>query len=154
MTTAVGASLRERLDRIRRERSGGLAEHLMEIGRTAPGASRSRFGPPTRPSCLMMDMASHNDHRYFRAHPILRHEPEARACAEAIGTARMRLISAVNFVETAAVIDASRDPVAGRRVDDLMREARIVIEPATQAHARIARDAIGTLEREAAIRRD
>lgn len=33
LTTAVTESVRERLDRIRRERSGDLAAHLLEIGR-------------------------------------------------------------------------------------------------------------------------
>lgn len=40
-----------------------------------------------------------------------------------------------------AVIDASRDPIASRRFDDLLREARFAIEPVTEAQARIAREA-------------
>jgi len=35
----------------------------------------------------------------------------------------------------------SRDPIASRRFDDLVNEARIVIEPVTEAQARIAREA-------------
>jgi ribonuclease VapC len=50
-------------------------------------------------------------------------------------------VSAANFVETALVIDGSRDPIASRRFDDLVKEARIVIEPVSEAHARIAREA-------------
>lgn len=72
---------------------------------------------------------------------ILRDEPEARACAEAIEAAEVRRISAVNFVEAAAVIDGSRDPVASRRLDDLLSVGRIMIEPVTQLQARIAREA-------------
>ena len=72
---------------------------------------------------------------------ILRDEPEARVCANAIAAARIRRLSAVNFVETAAVIDGSRDPIASRRFDDLLREAEFVIEQVTEAQARIARDA-------------
>ena len=34
-----------------------------------------------------------------------------------------------NFVEAAVIIDASRDPVASRRFDDLIKEAQIIIEP-------------------------
>ena len=41
----------------------------------------------------------------------------------------------------AAVIDGSRDPVASRQFDDLLREAGVTIEPVTQVQARIARDA-------------
>ena len=50
-------------------------------------------------------------------------------------------ISAVNFVEFAVVIDASRDPIATRRFDDFIQEASISIEPVAEIQARIARDA-------------
>jgi ribonuclease VapC len=72
---------------------------------------------------------------------ILRNEPEAAACARAIEGAGARRISAASYVEAAAVIDGSRDPIASRRFDDLIREAELVIEPVTPAQARIARDA-------------
>ncbi len=72
---------------------------------------------------------------------ILRNEREAAQFAKAIEEAGHRRISAVSYVEGAAVIDGSRDPVASRRYDDLLREARVTIEPVTEAQARIARDA-------------
>jgi ribonuclease VapC len=72
---------------------------------------------------------------------ILRDEPEAAACAAAIEAVPHRRISAANFVEAAIVIDGSRDPVASRRFDDLVREAQLVIEAVTEAQARIAREA-------------
>jgi ribonuclease VapC len=72
---------------------------------------------------------------------ILRDEPDAMTYARAIAGAAIRRISAANYVETAAVIDASRDPVASRRFDDLLREAELVVEPVTAAQARIAREA-------------
>lgn len=72
---------------------------------------------------------------------ILRDEPEAAACARAIEAASDRRISADNFLETAIVTDGSRDPVASRRFDDLVREAQLVVEPVTDAQARIAREA-------------
>lgn len=72
---------------------------------------------------------------------ILRGEPEAASCAEAIAAASARRMSAASFVETAAVIDGSRDPVASRRFDELIAEAGIVIEPVTEAQARLAREA-------------
>ena len=72
---------------------------------------------------------------------ILRDEAEAVPFAEAIAAATERRISAVNYVEAAAVIDAGRDPVASRRLDDLLREAAVIIEPVTEAQARIAREA-------------
>jgi len=72
---------------------------------------------------------------------ILRDEPEAGFCAMAIETAADRRISAANFLESAVVIDGSRDPVASRRFDELVQEAQLVIEPVTEFQARIAREA-------------
>jgi ribonuclease VapC len=72
---------------------------------------------------------------------ILRDEPEAKICAIAIEQTTKRRLSAANFVETALVIDGSRDPVASRRFDDLVKEAQIIIEPVTEVQARIAREA-------------
>lgn len=72
---------------------------------------------------------------------ILRDEPDALAYARAIAAATERRLSAVNFVESAALIDASRDPIASRRFDDFMREADLSIEPVTENQARIAREA-------------
>jgi ribonuclease VapC len=72
---------------------------------------------------------------------ILRVEPEAPVFAKAIENARSRRVSAVNFVEAAADIDGSRDPVSSRRFDELFREARLVIEAVTVTQARIAREA-------------
>lgn len=72
---------------------------------------------------------------------ILRNEPDAERFAGAIEAAGERRISAVSFVEAAAVIDGSRDAVASRRLDDFMREAELVIEPVTAEQAKIAREA-------------
>jgi ribonuclease VapC len=72
---------------------------------------------------------------------ILRDEPEAPSIASAIAGAGSRRISAVNYVEAAAVIDGSRDPIASRRFDDLFRAAKILVESVTEAQARIAREA-------------
>jgi ribonuclease VapC len=72
---------------------------------------------------------------------ILRDEPEASACAKAIADTSSRRVSAVNYVEAAVVIDGSRNPVASRRFDDLFREANLVVEPVSEAQARIAREA-------------
>ena len=72
---------------------------------------------------------------------ILRNEPEAAAFAGAIQAASRRRISAVSFVETAAVLDRGRDPVASRGLDEVLQVAAIGIEPVTEAQARIARDA-------------
>jgi ribonuclease VapC len=72
---------------------------------------------------------------------ILRDEPEAKAFAMAIADADRRRLSAANYLEAALVIDGSRSPIASRRFDDLLREAEIVIEPVTEAQAKVAREA-------------
>jgi ribonuclease VapC len=72
---------------------------------------------------------------------ILRAEADAAQYARAIEKNRVRRISAVNFVETAAVIDGSRNPIASRRLDELIKEAEISIEPVTEAQAHLARTA-------------
>jgi ribonuclease VapC len=61
---------------------------------------------------------------------ILRAEPDASQMAHAIESARGRCISAANWLETAVVIDASRDPVASRRFDELVQTAELHVEPA------------------------
>lgn len=72
---------------------------------------------------------------------ILRNEPQARAFATAIAGAERRSMSAANYLEAAVVIDGSRNPIASRRFDDLLREAEIVIEPVTEQQAKVAREA-------------
>jgi ribonuclease VapC len=72
---------------------------------------------------------------------ILRAEPEASAMAEAMDRAGECAVSAVTYLEAAIVIDSARDPIASRRFDDFFRESRIVVEPVTFRHAKVARDA-------------
>jgi ribonuclease VapC len=72
---------------------------------------------------------------------ILRAEDDASDMALAIERAQVRKISAANYLETAVVIDASRDPIASRRFDELVDTAELRVEPVTHDQARIARDA-------------
>jgi len=72
---------------------------------------------------------------------ILRDEPEAESFARAIAGARVRRVSAANYVEAAAIIDANRNPIASRRFDDFFREAAFTLEAVTAEQARIAREA-------------
>jgi len=72
---------------------------------------------------------------------ILRAEDDASDMALAIERAQVRKISAANYLETAVVIDASRDPVASRRFDEVVDTAELRVEPVTHDQARIARDA-------------
>jgi ribonuclease VapC len=72
---------------------------------------------------------------------ILRDENDAPDMALAIERAPVRRISAANYLEAAVVIDASRNPIASRRFDELVDTAELHIEPVTHDQARIARDA-------------
>jgi ribonuclease VapC len=76
---------------------------------------------------------------------ILRFEAEApefaRIIERTVESGAQRRTSAVSYVEAGAVIDASKDPVASRRFDELIEEAQIAVEPVSEAQARIARQA-------------
>ncbi|HMS55516.1 MAG TPA: type II toxin-antitoxin system VapC family toxin, partial [Fimbriimonadaceae bacterium] len=66
------------------------------------------------------------------------YESLVRKISEATGSKR---ISAANYVEVGAVVDATRDPVASNRVDEFLAIASIHIEPVTVEQALIARSA-------------
>jgi ribonuclease VapC len=72
---------------------------------------------------------------------ILRAEDDAAEMAHAIEKAHVRRISAASYLETAVVIDASRDPIASRRFDEMVDIADLHVEPVTYDQARIARAA-------------
>jgi len=72
---------------------------------------------------------------------VLRAEEDASDYAQAIASASKCRVSAVSYVESAVVIDSSRDPVASRRFDDFFRASRIMIEATTPSQAEIARQA-------------
>ena len=72
---------------------------------------------------------------------ILRDEPDAEELAEALDSAGVRRLSAASYVEAAVVTDGNRDPVLSRRLDSLLRESLVDVEPVTVEQARIARDA-------------
>jgi ribonuclease VapC len=72
---------------------------------------------------------------------VLRDEPEAPALARAMASAVSLHLSTASYVETGAVIDGSRDPVATRRLDELLDVLGVVLEPVTQEQARVARAA-------------
>ena len=78
---------------------------------------------------------------------ILRDEPEAQWCAEAIDGAPSRRISAASWLEAAIVIDASGDPIASRRFNELVEVADIVVEPITLEQVQIGRAAYRDLGR-------
>jgi len=72
---------------------------------------------------------------------VLRDEPEGDRYLQAIHAAEVPRISAAAYLESAIVIDGTRDPVLSRRLDDLCRDAGIIVEPVTEPQARLARAA-------------
>lgn len=72
---------------------------------------------------------------------ILLGEPDGQAFADAIEASDVRRMSAATFLEIAIVIDNRHQPKAGRRLDDVLQDAGIIIEPVTERQARIAREA-------------
>lgn len=72
---------------------------------------------------------------------ILRDEPEAPEFGRIMDSGFPLKISAASYVETATVLDSNRDPVLTRRLDELINDIHIGIEPVTEAQAYIAREA-------------
>ena len=72
---------------------------------------------------------------------VLRTEPDAAAFAHAIAEAHVRRLSVASYVEAGAVIDGSRDPIASRRLDELLHAAHVRIEPVTVEQGELARAA-------------
>jgi ribonuclease VapC len=72
---------------------------------------------------------------------ILRSEPDAKRYADAIEGAHTVRLSAGTFLETGIVIDSLRNPLVSRHLDEVLRDARITIEPVTPRQAQIAREA-------------
>jgi ribonuclease VapC len=72
---------------------------------------------------------------------ILFGEPDRERYAEALDAAPSARLSAVNLVEAAVRVDMGRNPIASDAFDDLIKEARITIEPVTAEQAYLARRA-------------
>jgi ribonuclease VapC len=71
---------------------------------------------------------------------ILKDEQDA-AIGAVLSRAPACRMSAVSYVEAGVVVDSNRNPVLSRRLDDLLRDVGISIEPVTVDQARIAREA-------------
>lgn len=72
---------------------------------------------------------------------IMLAEPDATRYLGALAAAKEARMSAATYVETGIVADSSRNTADGRRLDALLREARITVEPVTETQAAIARQA-------------
>jgi ribonuclease VapC len=72
---------------------------------------------------------------------ILFGEPDAESYAEEIATARVRRISAANWLETAIRIDSGSGPIGSNAFDDFVRVGSLIVEPVTADQAAFARAA-------------
>lgn len=73
---------------------------------------------------------------------MLKAEPEARALGDAMRTASPELrMSVATYVEVGAVIDRLQDPILSRRLDQLIIEFNVKIEPVTVEQGHLARSA-------------
>jgi ribonuclease VapC len=73
---------------------------------------------------------------------VLKEEPDAARLLHALNVAaELKRMSAANYLEAAIVVDANRNPLLSRRLDDLWVQTEIVIEPVTREQAEIARAA-------------
>lgn len=72
---------------------------------------------------------------------VLRDEPDAIEIGDVIRQSPICRMSAVSYVEAGVVTDSNQNPVLSRRLDDLLRDVRMKIEPVTPQQAHIARQA-------------
>ena len=72
---------------------------------------------------------------------ILRDEDDAGRYIDALAAAMSVRMSAGTYLETAIVVDANRDTVLSGRLDDLVAETELRIDPVTEQHVQLARRA-------------
>jgi ribonuclease VapC len=72
---------------------------------------------------------------------LIKREPDWLALSDCMDTAATVRMSAASYLETAIVLDSRRDSVMSAKLDDVIEEVEIVIEPVTAAQAKIARQA-------------
>ncbi len=69
---------------------------------------------------------------------IQHNEADAPVFAHVIAEAASCRVSCVDFIGSAAIVDACRDAIASLRFDDFMKTAGIAAKPITESQARIA----------------
>ena len=73
---------------------------------------------------------------------ILKEEQDAPRFLRAVAiSTQPKRMSAANYLEAGIVVDANRNPLLSRRLDDLIVQTEIVVEPVTREQAEIARAA-------------
>ena len=73
---------------------------------------------------------------------VLKEEADASRFLRALNASgQPNRMSAANYLEAAIVVDANRNPVLSRRLDGLIVQTEIVVEPVDREQAEIARAA-------------
>ena len=72
---------------------------------------------------------------------ILRREPEAQRFSELVERDAEPKMSAASYFEAGIVMDAARDAVISRQLDQFVRIAQVEVKPVTMEQARLAREA-------------
>lgn len=72
---------------------------------------------------------------------VLLNEQDGAALSRAMDDPEIVRMSAASYLETSIVIDKYRDAVLSSRLDDMILDSEIAIEPVTVEQARIAREA-------------
>ena len=72
---------------------------------------------------------------------VIKREPDWLVLSKTMDSANCLRMSAASYLETSIVLDSLRDAVASARLDDVIEEAKITIEPVTAEQAKIARQA-------------
>jgi ribonuclease VapC len=72
---------------------------------------------------------------------VLFSQDDAKFYADAIAQSDSRRMSAATFVETAIVVETQTKISGSRQLDAFLRKADIAIEPVTEEHAHLARQA-------------
>ena len=72
---------------------------------------------------------------------ILKHEPQWQSLSKSLDSSASSSISAANYLETSIVVDRWREPILSLRLDELIEQFNIAIEPVTAEQAKIARQA-------------
>jgi ribonuclease VapC len=69
---------------------------------------------------------------------ILKNEPEAQAFSDAIEAAKTVRISAASYLESNIVVGRYKDPILRSRLEEILENPGLQIEPVTAAQAKIA----------------
>ncbi len=72
---------------------------------------------------------------------ILKNEPEAELMSKAIEAAQSVRISAASYLESRIVVGRYKDPILTARLEEILDNPGLLIEPVTAEHARIAWEA-------------